>query len=173
MSHLHAIVRTLLDVGTPLALLMERAGHLFCQNTPSSLYATLAGVRAGPFGEVELANAGHCRPALVRSGRSTLIEEAGLPLGLFCDSRYQTSPLRLEPGDSLVLYTDGVIEAHNREGGEYGTERLLAVAAGPHRSADELASACVADVRRFLAGAARQDDLTVLAIHRTPEEPKA
>jgi sigma-B regulation protein RsbU (phosphoserine phosphatase) len=174
MSHLHAIVRTLLTVGTALPQVIERASHMFCENTPSSLYATLACGHARPSGEVDLANAGHCRPVLVRSGRCSAIESAGLPLGLFCDSRYETTTFRLEPGDSLLLYTDGLIEALNPSGQEYGLERLSTVAAKRRaRSARELASACVDDWRAFLAGTRKQDDLTVLAVQRSMAEPRA
>jgi len=167
MSQLHAIVRTLAGTGAPLPQVMEQANRVFCENTPSSHYATLVCGTALESGEMEIANAGHCRPLLVRPGNTQMLEPAGLPIGLFCNSEYPTQRIRVALGESLLLHTDGLVEARNMAGLEYGTDRLSALAAGLcPRSARELTAAVVADVRSFARGMPRQDDLTVVTIRR-------
>lgn len=168
MTHLHAIVRTLLETGVSITGLMERANHLFCQHTPSNLFATLVCVRAGSSGAVEIVNAGHCAPIWLRAGGTATVEGAGLPLGMFAGAAYEARSVSLIPGESLVLYTDGFVEARNLEGEEYGEERLRQAAArlerGPARA---LVEALVGDMEDFTAGAQVEDDLTVLALRRS------
>ncbi len=167
MSHLHAIFRSLVQFGMPLTELMNRANRVFCESTPASKYVTLLGGYAGGSGDVQIANAGHCPPVCVRSGGTETIEATGLPLGMFASSTYSTRGLRLDQGESLVLYTDGLTEARDGSGGEYGPERLGQFLSGCARSsAGELADGCVSEVRNFLAGVRPTDDLTVLVIRR-------
>ncbi len=167
MSHLRASVRTLLDIGVPLAELVKRANRLFCESTLPAHYATLVCGRADGAGAVEIANAGHCPPLLLRPDGSERIEATGLPLGLFCDGAWRVRSLRMERGDSLVLYTDGLSEARNAAGADYGPERLESLAeTGRTHSARALAGACLADVTAFLAGAPKRDDLSLMVIRR-------
>jgi phosphoserine phosphatase RsbU/P len=167
MSHLHAIIRSLLSVGMPVAQLMERANRLFCESTMPAHYATLICGRASASGEVELCNAGHCRPAIVRHGEVATMEPGGVPLGLFCSVHYTTQRFQLEPGDLLILYTDGVSEAGNPAGVEYGEDRVLRVAAGCHQLPAETAARKVLDdLTAFRDGARQADDLTLMAIQR-------
>ena len=167
MSHLHAIIRSLLSVGMPVAQLMERANRLFCESTMPAHYATLICGRATAAGEVELCNAGHCRPAIVRHGEVATIQSGGIPLGLFCSVHYAPQRFQLEPGDLLILYTDGVSEAADPAGAEYGEDRVLRVAAGCHRLPAEAASRTLLDdLAAFRAGARQADDLTLMAIQR-------
>jgi sigma-B regulation protein RsbU (phosphoserine phosphatase) len=70
-------------------------------------------------GEVEICNAGHCPPVLVRRGEISTIEAAALPLGLFSTGQYEASTVRLDAGDHLVLYTDGLTEARDQFDEEY------------------------------------------------------
>lgn len=168
MSHLNAIFRTLLSVGVGLTDLVDRANRVFCESTMPSHYATLVCGRAMPSSDVELCNAGHCPPLLVRGGAASAIEEGGLPLGLFCDSRYSARRMHLQPGDSLVLYTDGLTEARDRSGVEYGAGRLGGVLGARHGSPPaDLLAAVLVDVATFLAGNSKPDDLTVLVIQRS------
>jgi sigma-B regulation protein RsbU (phosphoserine phosphatase) len=168
MVHLHAMFRTLISVKLPLPNLISRASRVFCESTPMGHYATLVCGRASASGEVEICNAGHL-PPLVISGRSIQsIEATGLPLGLFCDEQFSTAKLQLVPGDSLLLYTDGLSEAQNASGFEYSTERLMRlagewVAATPK----DIVAACRNDVSVFLDGNQKTDDFTLLALQCT------
>ena len=180
MSHLHAIFRSLLSVGMPIGSLLETANRVFCESTLPSFYATLVCGHAHVSGEVEICNAGHCPPVLVRDGGITTIEAAALPLGLFCSGQYAARRMRLGPGDCLVLYTDGLTEARDRSDQEYAMERLTMVLRScSGLTPQAVAGRVLADLREFLAGAPTSDDLTLLVIRRalhsreqTPMETK-
>lgn len=169
MAALRAIVRTLLESDSSVSGLVERANRLFCETALPENYATLVCGRAGAEGEVEICNAGHCRPLLARGVEVTEIETTGTPVGLVGSTRYETRRLRLEPGDTLLLYTDGISEARNREGEEYGAARLAAALRRHHGAPPEdLVRACLEDLTAFRAGSPRTDDLTLLAVLRSP-----
>ena len=167
MAHLHAAVRTLLGIGLPIDQVLARTNRLFCESTLASHYATLVCGGLTASGQVELCNAGHCPPLLVRAGEITSLAATGLPVGMFCTADYSVSRLTLASGDTLVLYTDGLTESRNRSDAEYGTERLLRVlACHPAAGARDLVNSCVNDLSAFLSGKSRADDLTVMAIRR-------
>jgi len=167
MSHLHAIFRSLLSVGMPMSALLDQANRVFCESTLPSFYATLVCGHAHPDGSVEICNAGHCPPVLVGRDSICTIAADALPLGLFSTTRYAASRVVLEPGDSLVLYTDGITEAAGKSGEEYSPERLAGVLRRCYGLAPrQMTAACLADLEAFLAGAAHSDDVTLMAIQR-------
>ena len=167
MSHLHAIFRSLGSLGLPLDEMMGRANRLFCESTMPAFFATLVCGRADRSGEVETCNAGHLPSLWVHDKRVTRLEAGGLPLGLFCNSSYSAERLHLGRGDLLLLYTDGLSEAQNPVAGEYGLERLAALATFHRLDApNALVGACLDDLAQFLGGAPRTDDLAILAIRR-------
>ena len=167
MACLRAIVRTLADANLPLQTLVERANRLFCESVLPSHYATLVLGRAAPSGELEICNAGHCPPLLVRPGAIETIEATGLPLGLFCSSPYEVRRARFSRGDLLVLCTDGLLEARHGSGAEYGMGRLKEVAAACYgKSSRALVESCLQDLRAFRAGAPPSDDLSIMALGR-------
>jgi sigma-B regulation protein RsbU (phosphoserine phosphatase) len=145
--------------------LLERANRLFCEFMVPGQYATVICGRADQSGRIELANAGHCLPIL-HDGKNVTIDNASFPLGLFCESEYTTTAFQLEKGEGLLLYSDGLIEAANADGTDYGEERLLRVLANCHKSPKEVIENCLKDLRDFQLGHPRRDDLTVLSIRR-------
>jgi sigma-B regulation protein RsbU (phosphoserine phosphatase) len=165
MSNLQAMFRALVPLGLSLDKLMERASRLFCENTLSTHFATLVCGKASETGEVELCNAGHLPPILIREGERIPLDSTGLPVGMFCDEQFATSKLQLAPGDALLLYTDGVTEALDLTGAEYGVERLLQSldAPCPSRPA-ELIDACVSSLADFRGDGIKADDLTLMAL---------
>lgn len=168
MAHLSATFRSLITVNLPMNQLVERANKVFSESTMPAYFATLVCGRASGSGEVELCNAGHLPPLLIRAGEVTPLEATGLPLGLFCRERYGVTSLKLDKDDSLLLYTDGLTEARDPLDGEYGSERLLRLAGAYHNLAPkQLVEACLEDVTSFRSGAPRNDDLTVMAIRRS------
>jgi sigma-B regulation protein RsbU (phosphoserine phosphatase) len=168
MAHLHALFRSLVALGLPLREIIERANRIFCESAGGGArYATLACGLLLPEGVVEIVNAGHVPPIVIQHGQPRGIGATGLPIGLFCEPSHTVETLGLAPGDSLVLVTDGVTEARNREGGEYGFARLAQVASrGAVLEPRDLVAACVNDVAAFRAGTPRVDDLTVLVVAR-------
>jgi sigma-B regulation protein RsbU (phosphoserine phosphatase) len=116
---------------------------------------------------VEISNAGHVPPLVARGRQIERLSPNGIPIGMFCDTRFSATRLRLSPGDTILLYTDGVNEARDGSGGEYGIDRLTGrLAAGAAHAAPDLVGALVQDLRSFRSGAAQADDLTLMAVRR-------
>jgi sigma-B regulation protein RsbU (phosphoserine phosphatase) len=167
MANLHAIFRSLVSVDLSVKELVERANRIFCESTLSSDYATLVCGKASPEGVIDICNAGHCPLLLIRQGEVICIEASGLPVGVFCSGEYATVKVQLSPGDSLILYTDGLTEAKNDAGEEYGIERLFKlVSANYTLSSQSLVECCVHDVEKYLSNLQKTDDLTVMVIQR-------
>jgi phosphoserine phosphatase RsbU/P len=168
MAGLRATVRTLIASGLPAGGLMERANRIFCESTSPSHFATLVCGKASRSGQIEICNAGHPPPILVRRGQPTLIGATGLPVGMFCSSDYRSRTIDLDPGDLLLLYTDGLSEARGPGDADYGTERLSRMAMQSRSLPPKaLVGACLRDLHAFRSGTPRTDDLTLMAISRT------
>jgi sigma-B regulation protein RsbU (phosphoserine phosphatase) len=167
MTHLHAMFRSLAGVDLELEKLLEHANRVFCESTTAGQYATLICGRAGRSGEIEIGSAGHFPALLVAKDGVKKIHSTGLPLGMFSTSRYTTQRVHLEPGDCLLLYTDGILEARDAEGSEYGIARLSRSAGERHGWVpQELLAACLKDVGKFSPGAHLADDQTLMVVHR-------
>jgi sigma-B regulation protein RsbU (phosphoserine phosphatase) len=165
MAHIHATFRTLINLHVRVDQLVEQANRLFAESTLASFFATLVCGKASRSGEIELCNAGHCPPLLVRGSKVESVEPTGLPIGLFSNSQYSARRVSLGKGETLFLFTDGLTEARTHSSEEYGENRLAELLAGHHSLPPQaLAEACLDDVRTFLAGAPRMDDLTVMAL---------
>ena len=122
-------------------------------------------------GEVDYASAGHDSPFVLggSTGLRQLVTEGGPPLGAVDEFRYPIDHDRIEPGEVLLLFTDGITEAHNREHTLYSSERLAkALAAAQLFDAQRVVAAVIDDVNRFIGGAEQADDMTLLAVRRWP-----
>lgn len=169
MANLHALFRSLIPVGLSLTQLMEQASRVFCESTLSTHYATLVCVKTNQQGEMEICNAGHCPPVLISGAEISTIRTHGLPLGMFCNEQFSVEKIKLKPGDTLLLYTDGLAEAEDGDGNPYGTDRLCELAKRSRTLAPELlVGACLHDLKSFTR--ARNDDLTVMALQWMPPE---
>jgi phosphoserine phosphatase RsbU/P len=164
-SQLHSLFRALLPLELPLNQLPERINRVFCQSGAADYNATLVCGRAKCDGALELVNAGHLPPLVLRAGQAIPLAATGLPLGFFYTSRYEVTELQLVPGETLLFYTDGVTEARNPLDVEYGPQRLMSLAVGrSNLCPEELVRACVDDVVAFSAGTPPFDDRTVMAL---------
>jgi len=165
MSRLHAIFRSLIEVGMGVSELVERANHLFADKTMSPYYATLVCGKAAPSGVVEICNAGHPAPLLIHSGGVKSIAATGLPVGMFCQEGYTSTLVKVGNGDRLVLYTDGLSEARNSLDAEYGEARLQSLLSESRQlPATALIQRVLDDVRKYSSGRPVSDDLTLMAI---------
>lgn len=168
MVHLQAMFRTLIPMGLPLVDLIGHASRVFCESTLPTHFATLVCGRADDSGWVEVCNAGHPPPLLLAPTGVVEIESTGLPLGAFCDAEFATSRIRVEPGQSLLLYTDGLSEARDGAGGMYGVERIREWALGQlGRKPGEMIKSCLEDLAAFRKGVAAGDDLTIMVLGRS------
>lgn len=167
MSHLHAIFRSLASETPGLCEMIARANHIFCNSTTGSVYATLVSGLLAQDGSVELVNAGHPPALLLNSRGLESISSTGLPLGLFCGGSYASATRRLERGDVLLLYTDGVSEARNASDEEFGDERVGTVLArGRGASAGQIVQAVLAELSDFRRDTPLTDDVSVMAVRR-------
>lgn len=166
MAQLHALFRSLTGMSLPLGQIVAQVNRFFCESALAGQYATLVCGLAQSSGEMEIHNAGHCPAIVIGRDGVSCIESTGMPLGMFRDTEFCPTCVRLEPGDTLFLYTDGLSEASN-ESDEYGLERVMAlVRQQAARQPAELIAACLDDVRAFTNGAPSFDDMTVLAVRR-------
>ncbi len=167
MAQLHAMFRTLISFDLSMADLMTRASRLLCSNSSPAHYATLVAGYLAADGNVVIANAGHPPPLAITRTECSDVRATGVPLGLFCDSQFTARRLTLAPGDSLLVYSDGLTEARNDAGEEYGADRLLQVAtAAAHQPVSRLLAAVVRNQADFRAKCPNADDVTVLAVRR-------
>jgi sigma-B regulation protein RsbU (phosphoserine phosphatase) len=129
-------------------------------------FATLFyGVLDGTTRTLRYINAGHNSPMVIRKGQSVMqLEPSGPPVGIFPDTIYRESTVELSRGDLILAYTDGVIEALNPEGDEWGTRGLLAaVAKCDAERPDEIVEAIFASLDDFSQGR-QTDDATVAVV---------
>jgi adenylate cyclase len=128
-----------------------------------------AGILDLASGELVYASAGHDSPFVIRDGREPrqLATEGGPPLGAVEDFAFPLDRDHLDPGEVLLLYTDGVTEAQDKASTLYSAGRLAALlASAPAETAHSVVVSAFEDVRRFAADAEQADDITLLAIRR-------
>jgi sigma-B regulation protein RsbU (phosphoserine phosphatase) len=167
MSHLHATFRSLAEAGLPLDRMVADANRIFCESTLAGQFATIVVGRAAHDGSVEFVSAGHLPLLHIHGDGVAPKDSTGVPLGMFCGARFQVHRLTLAQGDSVFLYTDGLTEARNRAGQEYGLKRIHALAARhTGKSPDALISECLEDLLNFGEGLRQTDDLTLLVVRR-------
>jgi phosphoserine phosphatase RsbU/P len=167
MSHLHATFRSLAEASLSLDRMVEHANRIFCESTLAGQYATLIAGRAAPNGDVEMVNAGHLPLLHLHDGGSAPKESTGVPLGMFCNTSFRLHQMSLNVGESLFLYTDGLTEARNQIGEEYGLARVQGLA-DRHGTTDpkSLIAGYLEDLSGFRKGVKQTDDLTLLAVRR-------
>jgi phosphoserine phosphatase RsbU/P len=167
MSHLHATFRSLAETDLPLDRMVEGASRIFCESTLAGQFATLVVGRAAHDGSVEFVNAGHLPVLHIHGDGATPMDSTGVPLGMFGDTRFPIHRLTLAQRDTLFLYTDGLTEARNRAGAEYGLHRIRTLAARHTKMEPAgLISECLEDLLSFREGLKQTDDLTLLAVRR-------
>jgi sigma-B regulation protein RsbU (phosphoserine phosphatase) len=155
------------DIAEPERILSRLNDELAADN-PSGMFVTfLCAVFDPGSGRLSLANAGHCRPVLLRTGEvpSWAVKNLGTALGFESGLEFERTELTLREGDSLICYTDGVTEAFNAEEECYGSERLLADAAAfAGQSAPALTASLLQRVRAFAGSAPQSDDIAILTL---------
>ncbi len=168
MAVARTLFRATVQAGLELAEVLARMNRELCQDNDHVVFTTaLVGHLALESGVVTLGDAGH-NPALVL-GQGGAIPQASVPkciaFGVVEQAPFSCGTLTLEPGATLVLYTDGVTDARNVAGESFGAERLeRAIASAAGQSAAAVLDAVAAAVKRFSAGAPPDDDLTMLAL---------
>ena len=168
-----AIVTTMLQgalsgmtLGTDPALVFNHVNQFLCNHTEVGRYATVFFGLLDKDGHLEFINAGHPSPFLIRHGAADeAFTEGSFPVGLVPEAQYAAACLKLEPGDTLVLFTDGVTEAMDPDEQLFGVPRLKQVLTGQLECPLEQLQKCVLEaVENFTRGARQADDLTLLIV---------
>jgi serine phosphatase RsbU (regulator of sigma subunit) len=116
-------------------------------------------------GRLTYCNAGHNTPFVVGESGVRRLETGGVPTGLFPDANFREETVRLDPRDVVIVFSDGVVEALDRDGVEFGEDRLLSVVKSHQSmSAGELLNHIMSSVREFTLGAEQLDDITALVL---------
>jgi hypothetical protein len=174
MALLLAMMRTLVDEGFEGAALAARLNAQIVKHAPASRFVTLFfGVLDTATGEFGYVNAGQNPPVVRRAdGSYERLKTGGIALGMFEFATYEFASTRLNVGDVIVMYSDGVSEAENGSGVPFEESGLQAVIDGPGwASAMELAWATFAAVDHFSEQRRLIDDLTILVVRRLPPLP--
>jgi sigma-B regulation protein RsbU (phosphoserine phosphatase) len=160
------IIRTRATRKYPPGQMLELVNKTLYQRPIEGQYVTLTySVYDARNRSIALANSGLPYPLFVRDGTAKFLDVAGIPLGLFPESRYQEMTMPLQAGDVIVFYSDGVVESRNEAGDDFGLKRLSEVVRDNHeRSADEIVKVVDRAVEDFLAGASPLDDRTMIVI---------
>ena len=144
---------------------MMRINKALLRRAIEARFATMFYGEVHGGGLLRYSNAGQEPPVVVRRDAVEWLETGGPVLGLLSGATYEFGQLTLSPGDLVVLYSDGVSEARNSAGEEYGRDRFLQALAGCHGTAPEtVLEALLHDVRRFAEGAPQADDITALVL---------
>jgi sigma-B regulation protein RsbU (phosphoserine phosphatase) len=167
MAFLRASLRGATHIGYAPHISMAKVNYLLWESIERNQFVTaFYGILDASTRSLSYSNAGH-NPALLLDAKGNIrfMERGGLPLGMFRDTRYHEYYLTLEAGEVLVLYTDGVTEAMNPAGEEFGRERLArSVRAAAHLSARDLILALHRDVNEWTDGRGAGDDATFFVI---------
>lgn len=178
--------------GVPAALYMARVLSYFrvvtqLRDTPDGIMSFVNDLLAAEWSErtfvtatlcvienggskIAFCSAGHPVPYRVREASGEVLPaplEHGLPLGIEAGVSFQTSEIDVAPGDTFVLYTDGITEAKGPDGGLFREERLCDVLHGHNGSAEKLAQSIVDAMAKFTSTEAQSDDITFVVVRRT------
>jgi len=166
MATLQASLRTIAPENAPLADLVARLNRYACAHSLNGMRFTTAvlGEYNPASRRLTYVNAGHNAPILRRAnGAVETLEVGGLPLGIRLDRPYETASLELKPGDALIFFTDGVVEAFNESGEEFGNERWLnAIRSLPDWDASQTLQFLMSRVDEFVGATRQSDDITCL-----------
>ena len=155
-----------MTLGTDPARVFNHVNRFLCDHAEVGRYATMFFGILDDDGHLEFINAGHPSPFLIRHGvAEEPFSEGSYPVGLVPEAEYTTARLKLEPGDTMVLFSDGVTEAMDPDEQMFGVPRLREVLTGQTECPLDQLQKCVLEaVENFARGASQADDLTLLVV---------
>jgi phosphoserine phosphatase RsbU/P len=172
MSSLHAAVRAQSQTRASISEVMGEINQYIFENSPSNKFLTLLYGELDPdTGTLTYSNGGHNAPIFVRrSGEVERLDKGGLPIGMMQGVVYQEASVGFDPGDVLVIYSDGITESINEREEEFDEERLIEVVKNNlGRSASGIRDRIDEALSRFVGTTAPVDDMTLMIIKRTDD----
>lgn len=164
-----------MTLGVDPVQVFNHLNKFLCDRDAVHRYATMFFGLLSPDGALEFVRAGHPSPYLLRNGQvSELYTGGSFPVGLISVANFTSDRIQLEPQDTLVLFTDGVTEAEDRDHNPFGEERLMqAIGAHQNSSLGDLMHGVFGAVGKFTEGANQFDDITLLVVrYRGPEDTR-
>ncbi len=151
------------------AFAMSSVNERILSDTRGGMFVTaFYGILEPETGRLRYVNAGHNPPFLLSRQKGKPVDRlfrTGMALGILKEASWQQKIVKLVPGDMLVLYTDGITEAMNAQGEQFGEKRLLeAIRPAIGKPAEEIQQAAQAALRRFTGGSPPQDDITLVVL---------
>jgi len=172
MATFQASLKTLSTAQVALPELAANMNKYACSNSQGGLRFTTAFLAEYDAARrvFSYINAGHNNPILRRStGSIERLDVGGLPLGIQAEAKYESASVALAPGDWLIIFTDGLVEAENAHQDEYGETRLLsAIAAGAAGTPADMLNRLMAEVDLFVGSTPQHDDVTCLLVKAEP-----
>lgn len=172
MSSLHAAVHAQAGSHDSLVGTISAVNKYLAENIPSNRFVTLFTAELDPeSGALSFLNAGHNPPLIVHAaGTVEQLASGGLPLGIKADAEYREGRTQLQPGDVLVIYSDGVTEASSPSGEEFGPTRLYEVVSrNVEASAAGIRDRIESALTKFAQGTRAADDITLVIVKRQAE----
>src|SRR3989441_2768714 len=172
MSSLHAAVHAHAETHTSIAAAIAAVNRYLVESIPPNRFVTLFYAELDPkAGSLAFLNAGHNPPLIVHAGGTMeQLASGGLPLGILADADFREGRTKLYPGDVLVIYSDGVSEAVNPNGGGFGATRLYEVVArNLDTSASGIRDRIESALTKFCQGTPAADDITLVIVKRLAE----
>lgn len=170
MATTRSVLRSVVERHSDPGDVLTTANNLLCPDMPPKMFVTcLYAVLDPATGLVRYANAGHNVPYRRTVDGIQEMRARGMPLGLMPDMPYEEKEVHLLPGENVVLYSDGLVEAHNTQGEMFGFPRLRELLNIPH-CGDELIACLVDELKAFTGpGWDQEDDVTFVTLERAPQ----
>jgi serine phosphatase RsbU (regulator of sigma subunit)/anti-sigma regulatory factor (Ser/Thr protein kinase) len=168
MATTRSMLRTAAQHGDSPGEVLERANNLLCPDIPPKMFVTcLYAILDPSTGRLQYANAGHDLPYVSHNGAATELRATGMPLGLMPDMHYEEKEMHMATGDTLLLYSDGLVEAHNPERDMFSFPRLMSLV-GQYGDTGALIEYLLNELRSFTGiGWEQEDDVTLVTLQHT------
>ncbi len=170
MSSLHAAIHAQTVANSTLPQAVKAVNEYLAINTPSNRFITFFVAELDPItGELTYINAGHNPPLVAKTDGAVIeLESGGFPLGIMPNAEFELGKITLNQGESMVVFSDGVSEAENVEGEEFGIERLTEVIRGNiQKSASGMRDKIESSLSTFTTTAPANDDITLVIVKKT------
>jgi serine phosphatase RsbU (regulator of sigma subunit) len=167
-AKLQATLRALTYDITSLRTLGIKLNQLFYRDRVPTIFASIAYTEIKPNnGELRVINAGHFQPIIVKSNSISKMEKGGPALGIVPDAQYEEQKTNLAVGETMILYSDGLTEARNQIGDDFGEKRLMSLLPSLiHFSAEQIGERIVAEIDIFVGKAKVHDDISLAILKR-------